>query len=103
MIFDITVYYIYKRFTYYLNTIIIINIISRYFIIIIIINIIISSSFSIISITTIFAGKPLKFHEGLRLPDKERHVCCRRDVARFMLDVSEKGEFKRKCMAIASS
>ncbi|WAR27778.1 hypothetical protein MAR_013482 [Mya arenaria] len=50
------------------------------------------------------SGKPVLFEEGQRISsaEKRKFICCRRDVARFMLDVTEKDEHIRKCMAIAS-
>lgn len=47
-------------------------------------------------------GKPVQFKEGQDVASSGRFICCRRDVARFMLDAAESGNFKRKCMAIAS-
>lgn len=47
-------------------------------------------------------GATVLFHEGQRVPSEKRLVCCRRDAARFMLDAAESGNFKRKCIAIAS-
>ncbi|XP_045199849.2 flavin reductase (NADPH)-like [Mercenaria mercenaria] len=47
-------------------------------------------------------GASVLHHEGQRVPSDKRVVCCRRDVARFMLDTAESGNFKRKCMAIGS-
>lgn len=48
------------------------------------------------------SGKAVLYHEGQRVPSTKRITCCRRDVARFMLDAVETGNFKRKCMAIGS-
>ncbi|KAH3805662.1 flavin reductase (NADPH)-like [Dreissena polymorpha] len=49
------------------------------------------------------SGKPVlaEVAQSIRSPGK-RFVCCRRDVARFMLDAAEKREYIRKCVAIAS-
>ncbi|WAR27752.1 hypothetical protein MAR_013456 [Mya arenaria] len=34
--------------------------------------------------------------------ERKRFVVCRKDVAKFMIDITEKDEHIRKCMAIAS-
>jgi len=48
------------------------------------------------------SGKPIPFQEGQSVSGNPSYMCCRRDVARFMIDVTENGEYKRKCMAITS-
>ncbi|XP_052784640.1 uncharacterized protein LOC128220321 [Mya arenaria] len=49
-------------------------------------------------------GKPVLFMEGqsIQSAERKRFVVCRKDVAKFMIDITEKDEHIRKCMAIAS-
>lgn len=42
------------------------------------------------------------YGEGQCLAPGASFICRRRDVAIFMLDTAESGDFKRKCMAITS-
>lgn len=47
------------------------------------------------------SGKPVKTHEGQEVPDAGRMI-CRRDVAKFMLDTAESGNWKKTCVAITT-
>ncbi|XP_052785332.1 flavin reductase (NADPH)-like [Mya arenaria] len=49
-------------------------------------------------------GKPVLCMEGqsIKSAERKRFTCCRKDVAKFMIDITEKDEHIRKSMAIAS-
>ncbi|KAL4220461.1 hypothetical protein ACF0H5_020861 [Mactra antiquata] len=55
-------------------------------------------------VNTETTGNPVLFHEGQSIPREagRKIVCSRQDVARFMLDAAESGDYKRKCIAIGS-
>ena len=46
-------------------------------------------------------GKPVKTHEGQEVPGAGKLI-CRRDVAKFMLDTAESGNWKKTCVAITT-
>ncbi|WAR27715.1 hypothetical protein MAR_013419 [Mya arenaria] len=49
-------------------------------------------------------GKPVLCMEGqsIKSAERKRFTCCRKDVAKFMIDITEKDEHIQKSMAIAS-
>ncbi|XP_045199850.2 flavin reductase (NADPH)-like [Mercenaria mercenaria] len=47
-------------------------------------------------------GTPVKYNEGQHVSPVSGFIISRRDVAKFMLDAAESGNFRRKCMAIGS-
>ena len=49
----------------------------------------------------ILPGKPLQAHEGQIVPGGS-YLIRRRDVAKFMVDAAENGNWKRACVAIAT-
>lgn len=49
------------------------------------------------------SGKPVEFAEDCqKIAGQRPNPTSRQDVAKFMLDITEKGELKRKCVAIMS-
>ena len=49
----------------------------------------------------LFRGKPIVAVEDYLVPGESTSI-CRRDVARFMLDIAVKGDWKKTCVAITS-